>query len=31
MRKMTYQNLNRSFAEKVLEIAHEGDLVWVHD
>jgi trehalose 6-phosphate synthase/phosphatase len=26
-----YQNVNRSFAEKVLEIAQEGDLVWVHD
>jgi len=26
-----YQNVNRTFAEKVLETAHEGDLVWVHD
>src|SRR6266403_2137278 len=26
-----YQNVNRTFAEKVLEIAQEGDLVWVHD
>jgi trehalose 6-phosphate synthase/phosphatase len=26
-----YQNVNRTFAEKVLEVAQEGDLVWVHD
>jgi trehalose 6-phosphate synthase/phosphatase len=26
-----YQNVNRTFAEKVLEIAQKGDLVWVHD
>jgi trehalose 6-phosphate synthase/phosphatase len=26
-----YQNVNRTFAEKVLETMHEGDLVWVHD
>jgi trehalose 6-phosphate synthase/phosphatase len=26
-----YQNVNRAFAEKVLEIAREHDLVWVHD
>ena len=26
-----YQNVNRTFAEKVLETADEGDLVWVHD
>ncbi len=26
-----YQNVNRIFAEKVLETVHEGDLVWVHD
>ena len=26
-----YQNVNRSFAEKVLETVQEGDLVWVHD
>lgn len=26
-----YQNVNRTFAEKVLEIVQEGDLVWVHD
>jgi trehalose 6-phosphate synthase/phosphatase len=26
-----YQNVNRTFAEKVLEVAKEGDLVWVHD
>ena len=26
-----YQNVNRTFAERVLEIVHEGDLVWVHD
>jgi trehalose 6-phosphate synthase/phosphatase len=26
-----YQNVNRTFAEKVLENAHEGDMVWVHD
>ena len=26
-----YQNVNRTFAEKVIETAHEGDLVWVHD
>jgi trehalose 6-phosphate synthase/phosphatase len=26
-----YQNVNRIFAEKVLENAHEGDMVWVHD
>jgi trehalose 6-phosphate synthase/phosphatase len=26
-----YQNVNRRFAEKVLENAHDGDLVWVHD
>ena len=26
-----YQNVNRNFAEKVLEVAKEGDLVWVHD
>jgi trehalose 6-phosphate synthase/phosphatase len=26
-----YQSVNRTFAEKVLEIASEDDLVWVHD
>jgi trehalose 6-phosphate synthase/phosphatase len=26
-----YQNVNRTFAEKVLETVHEGDLLWVHD
>jgi trehalose 6-phosphate synthase/phosphatase len=26
-----YQNVNRIFAEKVLETIQEGDLVWVHD
>jgi trehalose 6-phosphate synthase/phosphatase len=26
-----YQNVNRTFAEKVLETVREGDLVWVHD
>jgi trehalose-6-phosphate synthase len=26
-----YQNVNRTFAEKVIETAHEGDLIWVHD
>ena len=26
-----YQNVNRRFAEKVLETVREGDLVWVHD
>jgi trehalose 6-phosphate synthase/phosphatase len=26
-----YQNVNRTFAEKVLEVAQQGDLVWVHD
>jgi trehalose 6-phosphate synthase/phosphatase len=26
-----YQNVNRTFAEKVLEKAHEGDMVWIHD
>jgi trehalose 6-phosphate synthase/phosphatase len=26
-----YQNVNRIFAEKVLETVQEGDLVWVHD
>ena len=26
-----YQTVNRTFAEKVLETAHDGDLVWVHD
>jgi trehalose 6-phosphate synthase/phosphatase len=26
-----YQNVNRTFAEKVLETAHDGDLIWVHD
>jgi trehalose 6-phosphate synthase/phosphatase len=26
-----YQNVNRTFAAKVLEIVQEGDLVWVHD
>jgi trehalose 6-phosphate synthase/phosphatase len=26
-----YQNVNRTFAEKVLETVHEDDLVWVHD
>jgi len=26
-----YQNVNRTFAEKVLETVHDGDLVWVHD
>ena len=26
-----YQSVNRTFTEKVLETAHEGDLVWVHD
>jgi trehalose 6-phosphate synthase/phosphatase len=26
-----YQNVNRKFAEKVLENAQEDDLVWVHD
>src|SRR5688500_6183801 len=26
-----YQTVNRRFADKVLSIAHGGDLVWVHD
>jgi trehalose 6-phosphate synthase/phosphatase len=26
-----YQNVNRAFAEKVLETVQVGDLVWVHD
>ena len=26
-----YQKVNRRFADKVLEIAHGGDLIWVHD
>jgi trehalose 6-phosphate synthase/phosphatase len=26
-----YQDVNRIFAEKVLEIAHESDLIWIHD
>ena len=26
-----YQNVNRKFADKVLSIAQNGDLVWVHD
>src|ERR1700678_2238019 len=26
-----YQNVNRTFAEKVLENAHQDDMVWVHD
>jgi len=26
-----YQTVNRTFAEKVLETAHDGDLIWVHD
>jgi trehalose 6-phosphate synthase/phosphatase len=26
-----YQEVNQRFADKVLETAHEGDLVWVHD
>jgi trehalose 6-phosphate synthase/phosphatase len=26
-----YQSVNQTFAEKVLENVHEGDLVWVHD
>src|SRR4051794_40137850 len=26
-----YQDVNRRFAEKVKGIAHDGDLVWVHD
>ncbi len=26
-----YQNVNRTFADKVLETVREGDLVWVHD
>jgi trehalose 6-phosphate synthase/phosphatase len=26
-----YRNVNQIFAEKVLETAQEGDLVWVHD
>jgi trehalose 6-phosphate synthase/phosphatase len=26
-----YQNVNRTFAEKVLETVQEDDLVWVHD
>ena len=26
-----YQNVNQTFAEKVLEVAKPGDLVWVHD
>ena len=26
-----YQNVNRTFAAKVLEIVQEGDLIWVHD
>jgi len=26
-----YQNVNRIFAEKVLENAHQEDMVWVHD
>jgi len=27
----TYQEVNQRFADKVLETAHECDLVWVHD
>lgn len=26
-----YRNVNQRFADKVLEVAGEGDLVWVHD
>jgi trehalose 6-phosphate synthase/phosphatase len=26
-----YRDVNRRFAEKVLEVAEEGDVVWVHD
>ena len=26
-----YQRVNRRFAERVLEVAREGDMVWVHD
>jgi trehalose 6-phosphate synthase/phosphatase len=26
-----YQKVNQTFAEKVLEVAKDGDLVWVHD
>ncbi|HET57514.1 MAG TPA: bifunctional alpha,alpha-trehalose-phosphate synthase (UDP-forming)/trehalose-phosphatase [Deltaproteobacteria bacterium] len=26
-----YQNVNERFAEKVLDIMREGDLVWIHD
>jgi trehalose 6-phosphate synthase/phosphatase len=26
-----YQKVNQTFADKVLEIANDGDLVWVHD
>jgi trehalose 6-phosphate synthase/phosphatase len=26
-----YQNVNRKFADKVLQNAHDGDLIWVHD
>ena len=26
-----YQNVNRKFAEKILSVARDGDLVWVHD
>src|SRR3984957_4649957 len=26
-----YQKVNKTFAEKVLENDHEGDMVWVHD
>ena len=26
-----YQTVNRTFAEKVLETAEDGDLIWVHD
>jgi trehalose 6-phosphate synthase/phosphatase len=27
----SYQKVNQTFADKVLETVHEGDLVWVHD
>ncbi|NIP43510.1 MAG: trehalose-6-phosphate synthase [candidate division Zixibacteria bacterium] len=26
-----YRNVNRRFAEKILEIAEPGDLIWIHD
>ena len=27
----TYRSVNMKFAEKVLEIAEEGDMIWIHD